>query len=76
MLRKLILFLSFLFCGRFLRHTLQARDLVLRSSGVQRTRALAQEYADKAQEVLQDLPSSEAKIALEVLAERVIGRKS
>jgi len=54
----------------------KARDLVLRSSGVQRTRALAQEYADKAKEVLLDLPESEAKTALEVLAERVIGRKS
>ena len=52
------------------------RDLVLRSSGVQRTRALAQEYADKAKEVLVDPPESETKTALEVLAERVIGRKS
>jgi len=54
----------------------QARDYVLRSSGVQRTRALAQAYADKAKEVLQLLPESEAKAGLEVLTERVIGRKS
>ncbi|KAF8965450.1 isoprenoid synthase domain-containing protein [Flammula alnicola] len=53
-----------------------ARDYVLRSSGVQRTRALAQAYADKAKEVLQELPESEAKAGLEVLTERVIGRKS
>ncbi|KAF8801163.1 terpenoid synthase [Phlegmacium glaucopus] len=53
----------------------KARDLVLRSSGVQRTRMLAQEHADKAKQVLQDLPESEARIALEVLTERVIGRK-
>ncbi|KAF8898042.1 isoprenoid synthase domain-containing protein [Gymnopilus junonius] len=53
-----------------------ARDYVLRSSGVQRTRALAQAYADKAKEVLQALPDSEAKAGLEVLTERVIGRKS
>ncbi|KAF9567223.1 terpenoid synthase [Agrocybe pediades] len=53
-----------------------ARDYVLRSSGVQRTRALAQAYADKAKEVLQLLPDSEAKAGLEVLTERVIGRKS
>ncbi|PPQ97207.1 hypothetical protein CVT26_000736 [Gymnopilus dilepis] len=53
-----------------------ARDYVLRSSGVQRTRALAQAYADKAKEVLQELPDSEAKAGLEVLTERVIGRKS
>ncbi|KAF8802135.1 terpenoid synthase [Phlegmacium glaucopus] len=54
----------------------KARDLVLRSSGVQRTRALAQEYADQAKKVLRDLPESEARTALEVLTERVIGRKS
>ncbi|PFH48063.1 hypothetical protein AMATHDRAFT_66276 [Amanita thiersii Skay4041] len=53
----------------------RARDYILRSSGVQRTRVLAQAYADKAKEVLQQLPDSEAKSALEVLAERVIGRR-
>ncbi|TFK32303.1 isoprenoid synthase domain-containing protein [Crucibulum laeve] len=53
-----------------------ARDYVLRSSGVQRTKALAQAYADKAKEVLQELPSSEAKEALEALTERVVGRRS
>ncbi|TFK24586.1 terpenoid synthase [Coprinopsis marcescibilis] len=53
-----------------------ARDLVLRSSGVQRTKDLAQSYADKAKEVLQELPESEAKAALQVLAERVVGRRS
>lgn len=56
--------------------SLQARDYVSRSSALQRTRTLAQEYADKAKEVLRDLPESEAKSALEVLTERVIGRKS
>ena len=45
------------------------RDLVLRSSGVQRTRALAQECTDKAKEVLVDPPERETKTALEVLAE-------
>lgn len=54
----------------------QARDIVLRSSGVQRTRELAQAYSDKAKEVLQALPDSEAKSALEALTERVIGRRS
>ncbi|KAF8154864.1 isoprenoid synthase domain-containing protein [Crassisporium funariophilum] len=54
----------------------KARDYVLRSAGVQRTRALAQAYADKAREVLQELPDSDAKVGLEVLTERVIGRKS
>jgi len=63
-------------CKPFFFPFQKARDLVLRSSGVQRTRALAQEYANKAKAVLQDLPESEARTALEVLAERVIGRKS
>ena len=53
----------------------KARDYIGRSSGVQRTRVLAQSYADKAKELLQPLPDSEAKNALEVLAERVIGRR-
>jgi len=55
----------------------RARDYIGRSSGVQRTRVLAQSYADKAKELLQPLPDSEAKSALEVLTEteRVIGRR-
>ncbi|KAI0271490.1 terpenoid synthase [Gloeopeniophorella convolvens] len=51
-----------------------ARDLVRRSSGVERTRELAHAYADKALETLQHLPESEARIALEVLTERVVKR--
>ncbi|KAG6866140.1 hypothetical protein C0991_008093 [Blastosporella zonata] len=54
----------------------KARDFVARSSALDRTRELAQKYADKAKEVLQQLPESDAKSALEVLAERVIKRKS
>ncbi|EKM61466.1 uncharacterized protein PHACADRAFT_168921 [Phanerochaete carnosa HHB-10118-sp] len=53
-----------------------ARDLVRRSSGVERTRSLALSYADKAREVLSLLPESDAKSALEVLAERVVKRTS
>ena len=55
---------------------LQARDLVRRSSGVERTRAMALSYADKAREVLALLPDSDAKSALEVLTERVVKRTS
>ena len=47
-----------------------------RSSALQRTRELAQKYAAKAKEVLAELPESEAKAGLEVLAEKVIGRRS
>jgi hexaprenyl-diphosphate synthase len=54
----------------------QARELVRKSSGVERTRDLAQQYADQARLVLQPLPESDAKAALEVLAERVVRRKS
>jgi hexaprenyl-diphosphate synthase len=54
---------------------IQARDYVTRSSALQRSRALAQTYANKAREMLTQLPESEAKTALEVLTEVVIGRK-
>ncbi|KAI0307612.1 isoprenoid synthase domain-containing protein [Multifurca ochricompacta] len=51
-----------------------ARELVRRSSGVERTRELARAYADKALETLEHLPESEARSALEVLTERVVKR--
>ncbi|TBU50022.1 isoprenoid synthase domain-containing protein [Dichomitus squalens] len=51
-----------------------ARDLVRRSSGVERTRELARAHADKAREVLAPLPDSDAKGALEALTERVVKR--
>ncbi|THH19376.1 hypothetical protein EW146_g1786 [Bondarzewia mesenterica] len=51
-----------------------ARDLVRRSSGVERTRDLAKAHADKAKEILQLLPDSDAKVALEVLTEHVVKR--
>ncbi|KJA26755.1 hypothetical protein HYPSUDRAFT_52247 [Hypholoma sublateritium FD-334 SS-4] len=54
----------------------EARDLVLRSAGVRRTRELAQKYADEAVKVLQALPPSEARSALEALAGVVTGRRS
>ena len=59
-----------------LTHTLQARSLVLRSSGVHRTKLLAQSFAEKAKEVLEELPESVAKSGLVALTERVIGRRS
>ena len=54
----------------------EARDLVLRSAGVRRTRELAQKYADEAVNMLQALPPSEARSALEALARVVTGRRS
>ncbi|KAI0050625.1 terpenoid synthase [Auriscalpium vulgare] len=52
----------------------KARDLVRRSSGVERTRQLAIAHADKARELLQHLPDSDAKSALDALTVRVVKR--
>ncbi|KAK4690326.1 hexaprenyl-diphosphate synthase, partial [Lecanoromycetidae sp. Uapishka_2] len=41
-----------------------ARELVARSSGLEQTRALAQEYADKAADAVSKFPDSEAKDGL------------
>ena len=41
-----------------------ARDLVTRSDGLEQTRALAQEYADKAADAVSNFPDSEAKDGL------------
>ncbi|KAJ7070624.1 terpenoid synthase [Mycena amicta] len=51
-----------------------ARDLVRRSSGVTRTRDLARAHSEKARELLQLLPDSDAKASLELMTERVITR--
>ncbi|KAG8900857.1 coq1 putative hexaprenyl diphosphate synthase [Tulasnella sp. 403] len=51
-----------------------ARDLVLRSQALPRTRLLAQQYADKARQVLELLPQSEARDALDDLCARVVSR--
>jgi hexaprenyl-diphosphate synthase len=61
-------------CASGLSGPLQARDLVRRSSGVERTRELAIAHADKAMETLQHLPDSDAKGALEILTERIVKR--
>lgn len=53
----------------------QAKHLVQQSSALHRTRALARVYAEKAKEVIGGLPESEAKGALGVLADRVVGRR-
>ena len=52
----------------------QARELVSRSSAISRTQQLAQNYANEAKNVLQNLPPSEARDMLEVLADRVVAR--
>ncbi|TFK41931.1 terpenoid synthase [Crucibulum laeve] len=51
-----------------------ALDFVRRSSGIERSRSLAQAYAEKAREVLHLLPDSDTKMALDVLADMVVKR--
>jgi hexaprenyl-diphosphate synthase len=48
---------------------------VHKSSAISRTKQLALTYAEEAKKVLHELPESEARGALEALAERVVGRK-
>lgn len=52
-----------------------ARDLVLASDGMDRTRALAREYAEAARDLVRErLPESEARRGLEELTEGVLVR--
>lgn len=53
----------------------QARDLITRSSGAERTATLAAEHAATAREALQGLPESESRQALEDLTFKVLDRK-
>lgn len=54
---------------------LQARDLVSRSDGVAQTKALAQDYADKAKDAIRDFPDSEAKEGLVEMCVKVMERR-
>lgn len=54
---------------------LQARELVSRSDGVAQTKALAQDYADKAKEAIRDFPDSEAKGGLVEMCVKVMERR-
>jgi len=53
----------------------RARELVLQSDGVEQTRALAQDYSEKAMAAIADFPASEAKDGLMDMAEKTIKRK-
>jgi hexaprenyl-diphosphate synthase len=53
----------------------QARELVLKSNGLEQTRALAQGYVDKAVEAIQTFPDSEAKEGLEEMCSKVMKRR-
>lgn len=54
---------------------LQARDLVSSSDGIEQTRALAQEYADKAMSSISSFPLGEAKDGLEEMCVKVMKRR-
>lgn len=53
----------------------QARDIVSRSSGVEQTRALAQDYVDKAIAAISGFPDSEAKQGLVEMCTKVMKRR-
>ncbi|KAJ4387581.1 coq1 putative hexaprenyl diphosphate synthase [Gnomoniopsis smithogilvyi] len=53
----------------------RARELVLETDGIEETRALAEEYAEKAITALKDFPESEAKDGLIEMAVKTIKRR-
>lgn len=54
---------------------MQARELVLQSDGIEQTRALAQDYADKAIDAIAHFPESEAKDGLIEMAQKTLKRQ-
>ncbi|KAL9000901.1 MAG: hypothetical protein Q9169_000656 [Polycauliona sp. 2 TL-2023] len=52
-----------------------ARDIVARSTGLEQTRALAQEYADKAVDAVSGFPDSEAKQGLIEMCTKTMKRR-
>jgi len=54
---------------------LQARELVARSDGLEQTRALAQDYADKAAAAIDVFPDSEAKACLIEMCKKTMNRR-
>ncbi|CAN8105461.1 unnamed protein product [Discula destructiva] len=53
----------------------RARELVLETEGIEETRALAEDYAEKAIAALKDFPASEAKDGLIEMAVKTIKRR-
>ncbi|KAG6012812.1 hypothetical protein E4U43_007631 [Claviceps pusilla] len=53
----------------------KARQLVLQSDGIEQTRALAQDYSEKAIAAIVDFPESEAKDGLIEMAQKTIKRQ-
>lgn len=53
----------------------QARDIVLASDGIAQTRALAQDYVDRARTAIAAFPESEAKTGLVEMCGKVMNRR-
>lgn len=53
----------------------QAREIVLASTGLQQTRALAEDYIDKAIEAISPFPESDAKNGLIEMCTKVLQRR-
>ncbi|KAL1972260.1 hypothetical protein VTN31DRAFT_7479 [Thermomyces dupontii] len=53
----------------------RAREIVARSDGLEQTRALAQEYADKARDAIKIFPESEAKDGLLKMCDKTMNRR-
>lgn len=60
--------------GRF-TDLIQAREIVAQSTGLEQTRALAQEYVDKAIQAISAFPESEAKTGLIEMCTKVMKRR-
>jgi len=54
---------------------IQARDIVMQSNGIEQTRALAQDYVDKAAQAIAGFPDSEAKVGLINMCSKVMLRR-
>lgn len=53
----------------------QAREIVSQSTGLEQTRALAQDYVDKAIDAISFFPESEAKTGLIEMCTKVMKRR-
>ncbi|CZT14648.1 probable prenyl transferase [Ramularia collo-cygni] len=53
----------------------KAREFVIQSNGIEQTRALAQDYVDKAARAIASFPESEAKVGLIDMCAKVMSRR-
>lgn len=54
---------------------MQARNLVIQSDGIEQTRALAQDYVDRAARAISGFPESDAKVGLIDMCSKVMKRR-